>query len=209
MISQNYISPTMGESSVKQGIWAGVSGLLISLVFIVLYYRFAGLIAMVGILINIAIIFGAMALFKFALTLPGIAGIVLIIGMAIDANVLIFERLREEMATGKSFSAALATAYDRAFTAIFNYQSDLAHHLHHSLCGGDEGVRGFAITLTIGIIGTLFAAVLVARVCFAGCLISISWTRRISPVCSPGPKSTSSSGVGRLCSARPPSWLCP
>ncbi|MCC6883856.1 MAG: protein translocase subunit SecD [Verrucomicrobiales bacterium] len=166
VISQNYISPTMGESSVKQGIWAGVSGLLISLVFIVLYYRFAGLIAMVGILINIAIIFGAMALFKFTLTLPGIAGIVLIIGMAIDANVLIFERLREEMATGKSFSAALATAYDRAFTAIFdsNLTSLITSIILYAVATGT--VRGFAITLTIGIIGTLFAAVLVTRVCF-------------------------------------------
>lgn len=166
VISQSSISPTMGKASVQQGIWAGVSGLALSLLFIVGYYRFPGLIAMVGILINVAIIFGAMALFQFTLTLPGIAGIVLTIGMAIDANVLIYERLREEMAAGKSIGVALSAAYDRAFSAIFdsNLTSLITSIILFGVATGT--LRGFAITLTIGIIGTLFAAVLVTRVCF-------------------------------------------
>ncbi|NNE91181.1 MAG: protein translocase subunit SecD, partial [Verrucomicrobiales bacterium] len=162
----NYISPTMGKATVQQGISAGIAGLGITLLFILLYYRFAGLIAMIGMGIAITIIFGMMALFKFTLTLPGMAGIILTIGIAIDANVLIYERLREEMKSGKSIGSAIKTAYEKAFSAIFdaNITTLITAIILFQFAAGT--VKGFAITLMIGILATLFSALLVTRVCF-------------------------------------------
>jgi SecD/SecF fusion protein len=163
----NYISPTMGEASVQQGILAGVSGLVLTLLFILLYYRLAGFVALVGLSICLAMIFGTMALFQFTLTLPGIAGIILTIGMAVDANVLIYERLREEMAAGKSLKAAIEAAYDKAFSSIMdaNLTSLMTAIILYAIA--DVTVKGFAITLIIGIAATLFTALIVTRVCYS------------------------------------------
>ena len=114
------VSPTLGADSIRSGVMAGVCGLILVMFATLIYYRFAGLIAVIGLLLNILLLLGAMAMFNFTLTLPGIAGIILTIGMAVDANVLIYERLREEMAAGKSLATALAGAYDKAFSAIFD-----------------------------------------------------------------------------------------
>lgn len=162
----NFISPTMGEATIKQGIMAGVAGLVLTLIFILIYYRFAGVLALLGLSISIAIIFGTMAMFQFTLTLPGIAGIILTIGVAIDANVLIYERLREELKAGKSLKAAIDTAYEKAFSAIIdaNITTLITAIILYSLAAGT--VKGFAITLIIGIFATLFSALLVTRVCF-------------------------------------------
>lgn len=163
----NYISPTMGKSAVKQGILSGVWGLGIVLLFMLMYYRFAGLVALIGLGSCLVIIFGTMALFKFTLTLPGIAGIILTIGMAVDANVLIYERLREEMAAGKSLKSAIDMAYDRAFWSIMdsNLTSLFTAIILYTVADGP--VKGFAVTLVIGIVATLFAALIVTRVCFS------------------------------------------
>ena len=162
----NFISPTMGAATGKQGILAGVAGLCLTLLFIVIYYRFSGILALLGLCISIAIIFGTMALFQFTLTLPGIAGIILTIGVAIDANVLIYERLREELAEGKSLRSAIDTAYEKAFSAIIdaNITTLITAIILYSLAAGT--VKGFAITLIIGIFATLFSSLLVTRVCF-------------------------------------------
>ncbi len=173
----NYISPTMGESAVKQGILSGVWGLGLVLVFMVIYYRFAGLVAVIGLGSCLVIIFGTMALFKFTLTLPGIAGIILTIGMAVDANVLIYERLREEMAAGKSLKAAIETGYDRAFWSIMdsNLTSLFTAIILYAVADGP--VKGFAVTLVIGIVATLFAALIVTRVCFSWMMELKSFTK--------------------------------
>jgi SecD/SecF fusion protein len=163
----NYISPTMGEASVRQGVLSGVWGLGIVLVFMVIYYRFAGLVAVIGLTSCLAIIFGTMALFQFTLTLPGIAGIILTIGMAVDANVLIYERLREEMAAGKTLKTAIEAAYERAFSAIFDSNLTSLFTAIILYYVADGTVKGFAVTLVIGIVATLFAALIVTRVCFA------------------------------------------
>lgn len=162
----NFITPTMGEATVSQGILAGISGLALTLLFILIYYRFAGILALIGLCISIAIIFGTMALFKFTLTLPGIAGIILTIGVAIDANVLIYERLREEMAAGKSLKSAIDTAYEKAFSAIIdaNITTLITAIILYAVAAGT--VKGFAITLIIGIFATLFSSLIVTRVCF-------------------------------------------
>jgi len=162
----NYISPTMGEASVRQGILSGVWGLGLVLVFMIIYYRFAGLVAVIGLGSCLAIIFGTMALFQFTLTLPGIAGIILTIGMAVDANVLIYERLREEMAAGKTLKTAIEAAYERAFSAIMDSNLTSLFTAIILYYVADGTVKGFAVTLVIGIFATLFAALIVTRVCF-------------------------------------------
>ncbi|MEM9016149.1 MAG: protein translocase subunit SecD [Verrucomicrobiota bacterium] len=162
----NFITPTMGKATIQQGILAGVSGLALTLLFILIYYRFAGILALIGLGVAIAIIFGTMALFQFTLTLPGIAGIILTIGVAIDANVLIYERLREELAAGKSIKPAIDTAYEKAFSAIIdaNITTLITAIILYAVAAGT--VKGFAITLIIGIFATLFSALVVTRICF-------------------------------------------
>ena len=160
------VSPTLGAAVVKQGIWAGIIGLVITFAFVLLYYRFAGIIALVGLLVNGIILFGVMAMFGFTFSLPGIAGMILTIGMAVDANVLIYERLREEIESGKSLKNAIAASYDKAFTAIFdsNLTSLITAVILFWMTSGT--IKGFAVTLTIGIVASMFSAILVTRVLF-------------------------------------------
>jgi len=160
------VSPTLGADSIRSGVTAGLLGLALVMVFVFLYYRFAGLVAIVGLLINIVILFGAMAMFGFTLTLPGIAGVILTIGMAVDANVLIYERLREEMAAGKSLQAALTGAYDKAFSAIFDANATTLITAIILFWQATGSVRGFAVTLTLGIIASMFSALLFTRTAF-------------------------------------------
>ena len=162
----NSITPTMGEVSVRQGIVSGIAGLCITLIFILFYYRFAGIVALIGLSSCILIIFGTMALFQFTLTLPGIAGIILSIGMAVDANVLIYERLREELAEGKSLRASIETAYEKAFSSIMDSNLTTLFTAIILYVVADGTVKGFAVTVVIGIFATLFGALVVTRVCF-------------------------------------------
>jgi len=163
---EDTVSPTLGAAVVKQGIWAGIVGLTITALFVLLYYRFAGIIALFGLAVNGVILFGVMAMFGFTFSLPGIAGMILTIGMAVDANVLIYERLREETQAGKSFKTAISASYDKAFTAIFdsNFTSLITAILLFIF--GSSAIKGFAITLSIGIVASMFSAILVTRVLF-------------------------------------------
>ena len=160
------VSPTLGADSVKSGVVAGVVGLVMVMAFVMLYYHFAGLVAIFGLLINIVILFGTMAMFNFTLTLPGIAGIILTIGMAVDANVLIYERLREETAAGKSLPAALSGAYDKAFSAIFDANATTLITAVILFWQATGSVKGFAVTLTLGIVASMFSALLFTRTAF-------------------------------------------
>src|SRR5882724_2902626 len=111
------VSPTLGLDSIRASIMAGLIGLAITLVCVAIYYKIPGLIANVALLVNLVLLIGALTMFRFVLTLPGIAGIILTIGLSVDANVLIYERLREEMALGKSLRVAMETAYQKAFSS--------------------------------------------------------------------------------------------
>ena len=166
VMEQRTISASLGEATVKQGIYAGIIGLGLTVVFIALYYRFAGIIALIGLLVNIIILFGAMAAFGASFTLPGIAGIILTIGVAVDANVLIYERMREELDRGKSVKTAIAAAYEKAFVAIFDANATTLITAVILFWQASGSVKGFAVTLTIGIIGTLIASLLCTRVLF-------------------------------------------
>ncbi len=173
------VSATLGQDSIFRGIAAGLAGLAATLVFVLIYYRAAGLVAFIGLAVNGILLFGAMSLFGFVLTLPGIAGIILTIGMAIDANVLIYERLREELEHGKSLKPAIDTAYRKAFSAIVD--SNLTTLLKVAILFwlGSGPVKGFAITLTIGIIASMFSALLVTRNVF-GWALKLGLLKRIS-----------------------------
>lgn len=166
IMSESAVSASYGESSINQGKWVGVAGLVITTFFMMFVYRTAGLIAIVGLVINLAILFGGMALFGFTLTMPGIAGIVLTIGMAVDANVLIYERLREEREAGKTLAAALESAYEKAFSAIAdsNITTLITAIILFAISGGL--VKGFAITLMIGLLSSMVGALIVTRVVF-------------------------------------------
>jgi SecD/SecF fusion protein len=160
------VSATLGSAVVQQGIWAGIIGVSITFVFILIYYRTAGLVAAIGLIVNGIMLFGIMAMFGFTFSLPGICGIILSIGMAVDANVLIYERLREEMEAGKTLKNSIAASYDKAFSAIFdaNITSLITAVILYALTSGS--IRGFAVTLTIGIVSSMFSAILVTRVLF-------------------------------------------
>jgi SecD/SecF fusion protein len=160
------VSATLGAAIIKQGIWAGVAGLIITFIFILLYYRTAGIIALIGLVVNMIILFGVMAMFGFTFSLPGIAGLILTIGMAVDANVLIYERLREEIASGKSLKNAIDAAYEKAFSAIFDANVTSLITAVVLIWMGSGTVKGFAITLTIGLLASMFSSILVTRVLY-------------------------------------------
>ena len=161
------VSARLGSDSIKSGVYAGIIGVIATFLVVALYYRFAGMVANVALIVNVILLFGVMSQFHFVLTLPGIAGIVLTIGIAIDANVLIYERLREELAAGKPLKAAMAGAYSKAFNPIFDAHVTqiLTSVILIALASGP--VRGFAVSLTVGIVCSLFSALLVTRNIFA------------------------------------------
>jgi len=166
ILSERNVTARYGAEVVHQGINAALAGLGITLFFVLIYYRFAGIIALLGLTVNMIILFGAMAMFGATFTLPGIAGIVLTIGIAVDANVLVFERLREEMAAGKSLRTALKAAYEKAFSAIFDANITSLMTALILLWRASDQMKGFAITLTIGILASMFAALIATRVFF-------------------------------------------
>lgn len=160
------VSPTLGQDSIRSGIVSGLGGLALVMLFVLLYYRLAGCVALVGLIINIVLLFGMMAMFHFVLTLPGIAGIILTIGLAVDANVLLYERLREELASGKSLGAAIDGAYSKAFSAIFDANATTLITAGILFWQATGPVRGFSITLMLGILASLFSAILFTRTAF-------------------------------------------
>jgi len=184
-LEERTVDPTLGTDSISAGARAMVIGLALVLVFTLVYYRFAGLVACLALLLNLVLLplgmvivsgffgmfggngTGAQGLSTLpVLTLPGIAGIVLSVGMAVDANVLVFERIREEMRTGKRFGAALAAGYDKAFGTILDAQLTTLLAAIILFWQGSGPVKGFAITLSAGILANVYTAVFVTRMVF-------------------------------------------
>lgn len=164
IVEESIIGPTLGKEAQSQGIFSMIAGLLIVVVFMVAYYGKGGLIATAALIFNIFFILGILAQLTSALTLPGIAGIVLTMGMSIDANVLIFERIKEELRNGVSLLAAINAGYNKAFSAILdgNVTTFLTGAILFAL--GQGPVKGFAIVLMIGIASSFFTAVFITRV---------------------------------------------
>jgi preprotein translocase subunit SecD len=162
-LEERTVGPSLGRDSVQRGLRAAISGLLAVMVFMLVYYRMSGLNANVALVLNILILMGAMAYFSATLTLPGIAGLILTIGMAVDANVLIFERIREELDVGKTVRSAIDTGFSRAFGTILDANITTLVAALFLFKFGTGPIKGFAVTLTIGIIASLFTAVFVSR----------------------------------------------
>ncbi len=160
------VGPLLGADSIKAGLRATLIGGLLVFIFMIVYYRLAGIIASIALSLNLLIILACLAMFKGTLTLPGIAGLILTIGMSVDANVLVYERIREELKLGKTLRAAIASGYHRAFSAIFdsNVTTIVAAALIFKF--GTGPIRGFAVTLTIGLLANLFTAITCTRAIF-------------------------------------------
>jgi preprotein translocase subunit SecD len=159
IIEERTIGPSLGQDNIDRGLLSMVIGLAGVMLFVVVYYRMMGVLANLSLLFNLVVIVGAMSLIQATLTLPGIAGIVLTVGMAVDANVLIYERIREELRLGNSPHGAIHAGFERAFTTILdsNLTTLIAAVILFSF--GSGPVRGFAVTLFVGILSTLFTAV--------------------------------------------------
>ncbi len=160
------VDPTLGRDSIRSGITASIVGVLLVSGFMLCYYLLAGMVANIALVTNIIILLGVMCSIGTTLTLPGIAGVVLTVGMAVDANVLIYERIREELAKGKSLRGAIAAGYARAFGTIFDsHVTTLISSIILIFMGTGE-VKGFGVTLTIGVAASLFTALVVTRLIF-------------------------------------------
>jgi SecD/SecF fusion protein len=179
IIEVRSVDPSLGRDSIESGVRAALIGTVAVVVFMAIYYMLAGVVADLAMVFNIIILIGVLAFFKFTLTLPGIAGIVLTIGMAVDANVLIYERIREELSAGKPLRAAIIAGYQRAFVVIFdsNFTTILTAVILIGL--GSGPVKGFGVTLTIGLLANLFAAVFVTRLLFDW-LVQKGWMKSFS-----------------------------
>ncbi len=166
IVEERTVGPSLGAASIRAGTISILVGLFMVAVFMIFYYRTAGMVANLALLLNILFIFGILAAFRATLTLPGIAGIVLTIGMAVDANVLIFERIREEMASGKTLKAAIDGGYAKALSAIAdaNITTFFVGVILYSF--GVGPIQGFAVTLMAGILSSLFTAIVVTRIVF-------------------------------------------
>jgi preprotein translocase subunit SecD len=178
ILEERTVGPSLGQDSIDKGTWASIIAGILILIFMVLYYRMTGLIADVALAMNMLLLLGVMVAFKATLTLPGIAGIVLTIGMAVDANVLINERIREELRLGKTPRTAVEAGYSKAFLTIFDSNVTTLVAALFLFGFGTGPVKGFAVTLTIGIVVSMFTAVFVTRIIFD----HFVWNRKIERI---------------------------
>ncbi|HOG13414.1 MAG TPA: protein translocase subunit SecD [Smithellaceae bacterium] len=166
ILEERTVGPSLGSDSIRQGIMATLIGFVLVVIFMFIYYRLSGLVADSVLILNVIVLLGILAGFKATLTLPGIAGIVLVIGMAVDANVLIFERVREEMRLGKPPRAAIDAGYSKAFLTILDSNVTTLIAALFLFAFGTGPVKGFALTLSIGIVVSMFTAIFVTRIIF-------------------------------------------
>jgi len=176
VIETRTVDPSLGRDSVRSGFRAALIGAIAVIIFMAVYYQVAGMVANMALLLNILITMGVLAMFKFTLTLPGIAGIVLTIGMAVDTNVLIYERVREELAANKGLRPALAAGYSRAFRVIFDAHFTAILTAAILISMGSGPVKGFGVTLVIGLLANLFSGVFVTRIVFDW-LVAKGWMK--------------------------------
>jgi preprotein translocase subunit SecD len=166
IIQEKVIGPSLGADSVRSGTLSVIIGLGLVLVFMLIYYRFAGLIADFALIWNIVLVLAVLASLQATLTLPGIAGLILTVGMSIDANVIIFERIREELRKGKTPKAAVSSGYDRALTTIIDANMTTAIAALVLWQFGTGPIKGFATVLFWGILISMFTAIFVTRTIF-------------------------------------------
>ncbi|MEQ8352608.1 MAG: protein translocase subunit SecD [Leptospiraceae bacterium] len=166
VISVSFVGPTLGKESIEKGVFSVVLGFALIILFMLLYYRLTGIIALIALSLNLVLMAGILSLMEFTLTLPGFAGAILTVGMAVDANVLIFERIKEDLSAGKSASVAIDSGFDASFWTILdaNVTTLIASIILYY--EGDGAIKGFAIVLFFGIVSSMFTALYVSRLLF-------------------------------------------
>jgi preprotein translocase subunit SecD len=164
---QRIVGPSLGEDSIEAGIRAAIIGAGLVILFMLVYYKFSGIVADIALALNMFLLLGILGWLNFTLTLPGIAGMILTVGMAVDANVIIFERIKEELRSGKTVTAAVQSGYQKAFSTILdaNMTTLIATFVLSQF--GSGPIKGFAVTLSIGIVINMFTSIFVTRLMFA------------------------------------------
>jgi len=165
-LEERTVGPSLGADSIRHGVQASVLSLIVVMIFMLFYYRLSGANAVVALILNLIILLAALAIAGAVLTLPGIAGVILTIGMGVDSNVLVFERIREELRNGKSAAAAVDAGFDKAFLTIIDTHVTTVVSAVFLFVFGTGPIRGFAITLTIGLIANIFTAIYVSKTIF-------------------------------------------
>jgi preprotein translocase subunit SecD len=165
-LEERTVGPSLGADSIRHGVQASILSLLVVMVFMVFYYRLSGANAVLALIINLVILLAALAMFGAVLTLPGIAGVILTIGMGVDSNVLVFERIREELRNGKSAAAAVDAGFSKAFLTIIDTHVTTVVSAFFLFIFGTGPIKGFAITLTIGLIANVFTAIYASKTIF-------------------------------------------
>ncbi len=162
-VEERTVGPSMGKKNIEAGILSVEIGFALVLFFMLVYYRFFGLVANIALIANVVLLIAFMSIISATLTMPGIAGIVLTVGMAVDANVLIYERIKEEMANGLPVQSAINAGYERAFVSIFDANITTLIAAVILFAVGTGPVKGFAITLSLGILTSMFTAIMLTR----------------------------------------------
>jgi preprotein translocase subunit SecD len=166
ILEERTVGPSLGADSIRKGLISMMIGGIMVVLFMMIYYKISGLIADVALALNIVLIGAGLAAFQATLTLPGMAGIILTIGMAVDANVIIFERIREEIAVGRTPRAAVAAGFDRATLTILDANVTTLIAAVVLFQFGTGPVKGFAVTLSLGVIASMFTALILSRLVF-------------------------------------------
>ena len=165
-LEERTVGPSLGADSIRQGVRASIGSIIVVMIFLVIYYRSSGVNAVVALALNLLILLAFMAYAGAVLTLPGIAGVILTIGMGVDSNVLVFERIREELRSGKAPASAVAVGFDRAFLTIIDTHVTTIVSAIFLFLFGTGPVRGFAVTLVIGLLANVFTSIYVSRAIF-------------------------------------------
>ena len=165
-LEERTVGPSLGADSIRQGVRAAIIGMVAVMIFMLIYYRAAGINADLGLILNLVILLGFLGFSGATLTLPGIAGVILTVGMGVDSNVLIFERIREELRHGKTPSSAVEQGFAHAWMTIIDTHVTTIVSAVILFLFGTGPVKGFAVTLTFGLLANLFTAVFVSRVIF-------------------------------------------
>jgi preprotein translocase subunit SecD len=165
-LEERTVGPSLGADSIRAGVTASLGGLALVIVFMLFYYKLAGINAIAAMVINLVVLMAAMAYFDATMTLPGVAGFILTIGMGVDSNVLIFERIKEELAASKSVKQAIGAGFDRVFLTILDTHIASLISAAFLFQFGTGPIRGFATTLSIGLLSNVFTSVFVSRTLF-------------------------------------------
>src|SRR6185437_7444623 len=165
-MQENTVGPSLGNDSIREGFTAGIAGVLAVIAAMLIYYKRSGINAVLALILNAVILIACLSYFGAVLTLPGIAGVILTIGMAVDSNVLIFERIREELRAGKAVGAAVDTGFDKALITIIDTHVTTVVSCAILFMLGSGPVKGFAVTLVIGLVANIFTAVFVSKTIF-------------------------------------------